>query len=72
MTTVSNICGMEALVELRAEFPQAKLIGMLPPFGTDEEFQPIVQSLGAHRTLAKPFKRERLLEAVAAVLAAEG
>ena len=38
LTTVSNIYGIEALVDLRANFPQAKLIGMLPPLGQKKTF----------------------------------
>jgi len=70
LTTVSNIYGLEALAQLRTEFPQAKLIGMLPPGGTEEDFRPVVQSLRAQRTLTKPFKRKELLETVSALLGA--
>jgi len=64
------IRGIEALVELQAKSPQTKLIAILPmSIGGEDHFRPLVQSLGAQRTLATPFTSEEMLEAVRAVLA---
>lgn len=67
------IHGMEELIELRTQHPQAKFIvvGGEGWLGAGE-FGPLVQRLGAQRTLTRPCGREEFLAAVRAVLAANG
>jgi len=61
--------GLETIGELRRLNPAAKIIAMSG--GGHWEFKDILlaaKRLGAHRTLAKPFKLHDLLDAVRAVL----
>lgn len=61
--------GIEMLRRLRREAPDAKIISMSGGGIQDKEHVlEIAERLGAARTLSKPFTREQLLNAVAAVL----
>ena len=62
--------GIETIVEVRKYFPQVKIIAISGGGRTGKlDFLPMAESFGALRTLAKPFERTELLEAVRAVLA---
>lgn len=61
--------GLETIMELRRDFPDVRIIaisggGQVAP----EPYLVLAKQLGASRTLAKPFEREELLEAVQALL----
>jgi CheY-like chemotaxis protein len=53
--------GIEALLELRAKYPLVKTIVIS---GEAPEFLPIAEDLGAHCTIAKPFKNQDVINAV--------
>jgi len=57
--------GVEALLELRTKLPGVKTIVIS---GEAPEFLPIVEDLGAHRAIAKPFNNQEVLDAVNALL----
>lgn len=57
--------GVEALLELRTQHPNIKTIVIS---GDAPEFLPIVEDLGASRTIAKPFKNHDVLTAVRELL----
>ena len=57
--------GVETLLELRHDFPDIKVIVIS---GNAQEFLPITEDLGAHRTLTKPFKAIQVLEAIQELL----
>ena len=57
--------GVEALLDLRHTLPDVKIIVIS---GNAQEFLPIAQDLGAHKTFAKPFQQAEILEAVADLL----
>ncbi|MEW6347495.1 MAG: response regulator [Thermodesulfobacteriota bacterium] len=62
--------GIETIMELRKDFPEVKIIaisggGKAMPSSTCLS---LAKGLGATKTLAKPFKRQELLDAVAEVL----
>jgi CheY-like chemotaxis protein len=64
--------GIEMLVRLRKEAPDAKIISMSGGGIQDKEHVlEIAERLGAARTLSKPFSREDLLGAVEGVLEGE-
>ena len=58
--------GIEALLELRSKYPTIKTIVIS---GDAPEFLPIVEDLGANRTIPKPFKNQDVLTAVQELLA---
>ncbi len=58
--------GVEALLDLKQTLPDIKIIVIS---GNAQEFLPIAEDLGAHKTFAKPFKQADILEAVADLLA---
>ena len=61
--------GIETMLEVRKHFPQVKIIAMSGGGRTGKlDFLPMATSFGALRTLAKPFERRELLEAVREVL----
>src|SRR5262245_1629923 len=61
--------GIETMREVRKSFPQVKIIAMSGGGRMAKlDFLPMAESFGAQRTLAKPFERKELLEAVRAVL----
>ncbi len=64
--------GLESILSLRREFPQAKIIAITG--GSDMigmlNFLDVAKMLGAHRTLRKPFDMKALIEAVQAELSA--
>jgi DNA-binding response OmpR family regulator len=64
--------GMETIIELRRDFPEAKIIAISGGGrATPESYLKTAQTLGAQRVLMKPFNRDELLEAVAEVLGGE-
>src|SRR3989442_12400990 len=62
--------GIETILELRKVFPQVKIIA-ISGGGRMRNLDglPVAKAFGAVCTLAKPFERKELLEAVRAVLA---
>ena len=61
--------GMEIIPELRKQSPQTKIIAISGGgLGSNFDCLPTAKHLGAHRTLAKPFEHQELLDAVNAVL----
>ena len=59
--------GLETIQQLRQEFPDTKIIaisGGTPKLPID--FLPIAETLGADLTIAKPFRRKELLDAIQA------
>ena len=61
--------GLETIVELKRDYPDAKMIGISGGFQkkTDESHT-LADLLGVQRTLSKPFASEELLKAVREVL----
>lgn len=61
--------GLETIVELKRDFPNAKVIGISGGFQkkTDQS-QTLAELLGIQRTLSKPFAPEELLKAIREVL----
>jgi len=61
--------GIETIIELRREYPDVRIIAMSGGgrFGPDHFLQ-LAKSLGAMKTLSKPFRREEIITAVAEVL----
>lgn len=57
--------GIETILALRKESPTTKIIAMS---GSTEDYLTVARKLGASGTLAKPFSRQQLLDAVASVL----
>lgn len=53
--------GVEALLELRSQYPDIKTIVIS---GDAPEFLPLVEDLGAQKTIAKPFKNADVINAV--------
>jgi DNA-binding response OmpR family regulator len=61
--------GLETIADLRAEYSGIKIIAISGGSRlTQADFLAVAQMLGADRTLAKPFSRQELLEAVRALL----
>jgi CheY-like chemotaxis protein len=61
--------GIETIRMLRKEFPQVKILAISGGGKKGKlEVLPIAQTFGAHRTLAKPFERKDLLDAVNALV----
>ena len=62
--------GIQTIMEVRQHFPQVRMLAIsggskkLPM-----DLMPEARAFGAHGTLAKPFTRQELLDAVSAVLA---
>ena len=57
--------GIETIRILRKEFPQVKILAISGGGKTGKlDVLPVAQTFGAHRTLAKPFERKDLLDAV--------
>jgi CheY-like chemotaxis protein len=62
--------GIETIRELRKHNPRAKILAISGGGRVSkQDFLPIAQSFGAVKTLAKPFERHELLDAVETVLA---
>jgi DNA-binding response OmpR family regulator len=61
--------GLETIMELRREFPETKIIAMSGGgrIGPDSYLK-MANTLGAEKTLTKPFGREDLLSAVSALI----
>jgi DNA-binding response OmpR family regulator len=61
--------GLETIVELKKDYPQAKMIGISGGFQkkTDES-KTLAELLGVERTLSKPFGTAEMLKAVREVL----
>jgi len=63
--------GVETIMELREQFPNARIIAISGGERTGgRNYLPIAARLGAHRTVAKPFSRQEILDAVRETLAA--
>jgi DNA-binding response OmpR family regulator len=61
--------GLETIMELRHMQPNLKIIAMSGGSRlTAKSMLPTAQKLGATRTIAKPFNRQEILEAVSATL----
>ena len=57
--------GVETILELRSQFPNARIIAISGgQRAGGREYLPIAARLGARRTVAKPFSRQEILEAV--------
>jgi DNA-binding NtrC family response regulator len=57
--------GVETILELRREFPDARVIAISGGGRNGSaSYLPIAARLGARRTVAKPFSRQEILEAV--------
>ena len=63
--------GIETLTQVREEFPQLKLL-MVSGGGRTQagDYLNMAKSLGAHETLAKPFRAEQFLDTVNRLLEA--
>lgn len=63
--------GIEIIVELKKEYPDAKIIAISGGgrFGP-EQFLALAKNLGAKMTVTKPFKKEQILAAIDSVLEA--
>lgn len=62
--------GVETIVELRREFPTARIIAMSGGGRqTASDYLRIASQLGARRTISKPFSRQEILDAVRETLA---
>jgi len=61
--------GLETILELKRDFPKAKMIGISGGFQkkTDQN-QTLAELLGIQRTLSKPFSSEELLKTIREVL----
>ena len=60
--------GIETIIDLRREFPEAKIVAMSGGgHGEAEPYLHMAKGLGAIRTLTKPFGKEELLEAIGAL-----
>jgi len=63
--------GVETIMELRDQFRDARIIAISGGQRTGgRDYLPIAARLGARRTVAKPFSRQEILEAVRETLAA--
>jgi CheY-like chemotaxis protein len=63
--------GVETIVELRREFPDARIIAMSGGGrNAGRDYLSIAAQLGAGATMAKPFSRQEVLNAIRDVLAA--
>ena len=62
-----NKDGLEVIMDLRASFPQVKIIAMSGQL-TRKNMLPVALTLGAVRTLPKPFEIDELLQTVKEVL----
>ena len=57
--------GIETIMELRREFPDVKIIAISGGGSNDPEvLLHVAKTLGAERTIAKPFNNEDLLKAI--------
>lgn len=63
--------GVETIMELRNQFPEARIIAISGGERVGgRNYLPIAARLGARRTIAKPFSRQEILDAVRETLAA--
>lgn len=61
--------GIETIRMLRKEFPQMKILAISGGGKKGNlDVLPIARTFGAHYTLAKPFERQELLDAVSALI----
>jgi DNA-binding response OmpR family regulator len=61
--------GLETIVELKRDFPNAKIIGISGGFQKKtDETHTLAELLGVERTLSKPFATDELLKAVREIL----
>jgi CheY-like chemotaxis protein len=62
--------GVETIMELRDQFPNARIIAISGgERAGGRNYLPIAARLGARRTVAKPFSRQEILDAVRETLA---
>jgi CheY-like chemotaxis protein len=62
--------GIQTIMEVRQHFPQVKMLAISGGAKRNNiNLLPAARAFGAHGTLAKPFTRQELLDAVSAVLA---
>ena len=65
-----NKAGIQTIREVRKKVPQVKLLVISAGgSGIQLDILPTARAMGPHGTLAKPFERQELLDAVNAVLA---
>lgn len=65
--------GVETILELRQEFPNVRIVAMSGGGRNScRDYLQIASQLGARRTIAKPFSRQEILDAVSDALAAPG
>lgn len=65
--------GIETIIKLRRQHPEAKIIAISGGGSCGAmDYLAMAAKLGADRTMAKPIRREGLLEAVRAALACKG
>ena len=63
--------GVETIMELRSQFPNARIIAISGgERAGGRDYLPIAAKLGARRTVAKPFSRQEILDAVRETLTA--
>jgi DNA-binding response OmpR family regulator len=63
--------GVETILELRREFPNVRVVAISSGGrNSGRDYLPIAAQLGARRTVAKPFSRQEILDAVRDTLAA--
>lgn len=62
-----NKDGLEMIMELRANFPRTKIIAISGQI-THKNMLPVAATLGAIRTMAKPFQPAELLKVVEEIL----
>lgn len=63
--------GIETMMELRRDHPEVPIIAISGGArATGRDYLPIAAQLGARRTVAKPFTRQEILEAIQSTLAA--
>ncbi len=60
--------GLATIMELRRDFPDAKIIAISGGGKGMLDFLPVATKLGAQRVLSKPFERDELLGAIQEVL----
>lgn len=62
--------GVETIMEMRRDFPNVRIVAISGGGRSGmQNYLPIAAGLGARRTVAKPFTRQEILDAVSAALA---
>jgi DNA-binding NtrC family response regulator len=60
--------GLDVITELKRDYPDVKIIAMSGGARAGTKLLNMAQTLGAHKTLKKPFTRETLIAAIQEVL----